>query len=363
MSIQHPLPVWILLAIALSWNANAAQPKAITIVSWGGAYEKSQTEAYFKPFTAKTGIAINIEQYDGGINEIRQQVQSESIIWDLVDLTMADNMQACAENLLETIDHATLPPAMDGTSAEEDFIEGTLTECGTPQVLFSTVLAYNTTAFPGEKPSTIRDLFDIEKFPGKRALQKKPIANLEWALMAYGVPPEDLYNLLSTDRGLRLAFAQLDKIKAHIVWWLDGSAPPRLLGEGQAVIASGYNGRLFNAAVAEGYPIEIIWDGQLYDLDTWGIPKGAPHKQTAMEFIRFATDTQRLADQAKYIAYGPARRSSRKLIWTHAETGVDMRPHMPTNPINFRTAIRKDQEWYAKTQDRMIEKFEAWLNE
>ena len=335
----------------------------LTIVSWGGAYEKSQLEAYFKPFSSKTGIPIKVRQYDGGITEIREQIRSGAVIWDLVDLVMADNMLACEQGLLYPLDHSILSAAPDGTPPRKDFLKGTLTKCGVPQVLFSTVLAYNTDAFPGEKPSTIRDLFNIEKFPGKRALQKKPIANLEWALMAYGVPREELYELLSTDRGIRLAFAQLDKIKDHIVWWLDGSVPPQLLAEGKVVMASGYNGRLFNAAVIEDHPIDIIWDGQLYDLDTWGIPKGAPHREAALEFIRFATDTQRLADQAKYIAYGPARQSSRKLIWTHAETGANMRPHMPTSPANFRTAIRKDHEWYAKTQERMIEKFNTWLNQ
>lgn len=355
---RHWLGVFLLSAC---WLSTIAQAERLTIVSWGGAYERSQIEAYFKPFTAATGIEIQIERYNGGINELRQQVQSGQLTWDVVDMVIADNILACDLGLLEPINHASLAAAADGTPAAEDFIEGAFTQCGVTQIISATVLAFNGDAFPGEKPSTIKDLFNIKKFPGKRALQKSPIANLEWALLAYGVPREELYGLLSTERGLQLAFAKLDQIKEHIIWWQEGSEPPRLLASGEAVIASGYNGRLFNAAVVEGQAVTIIWDGQLYDYDAWGIVKGTPRHERAMQFIQFATSTQALADQAKYIAYGPARKSSAKLIWRHALSGIDVRPHLPTYPANFRTAIRKDHEWYARTQVRLIERFEAWL--
>ncbi|MDH3691305.1 MAG: ABC transporter substrate-binding protein [Gammaproteobacteria bacterium] len=344
-------------------EATVADDDTITIVSWGGPYVVSQDKAYFEPFTRKTGVNINLAKYDGGIEDLRAMVRAGELMWDLIDLTVADTLLACEEGLLEVIDHSRLPPAPDGTPAQDDFYEGALTRCGVAEIVSSTVLAFNAKVFPGEQPSKIQDLFDLEKFPGKRALQKKPIANLEWALMSYGVPREELYDLLSTERGLRLAFARLDQIKDHIVWWLDLSVPVKLLSREEVVIASGYNGRFFNAAVVLGRPIEIIWDGQLYELSGWGIPKGTPNYETVMEFISFATDTRRLADQAKYIPYGPARRSSEKLVRTHEQTGVDMRPHMPTAPANFMTAIAKDNLWYARINDRLTERFNAWLGE
>ena len=209
----------------------------------------------------------------------------------------------------------------------------------------------------------MRDIFDIRRFPGKRALQRSPEANLEWALASYGVPREDLYQLLSTGRGLRLAFERLDSIRDHTVWWTDTGQPVELLTTGKAVIASHYNGRLFDAATVHGHPIEIIWDAQVYELGAWGIPKGTPRLDEVLEFVRFATGTRPLAEQARYIPYGPARESSMKLVTTHAETGVDMRPHLPTSPVNFRTAILKDTEWYASLYDRIEARFDAWLEE
>jgi len=346
----------------LAWPALAGAD-SLTVVSWGGSYEYSQTRAYFEPFTEKTGIRIDVEQYTGGIDELRRQVESGEVTWDVIDLVKSDSLRACELGLLEPIDHDMLPPAPDGTPAREDFYDGALTRCSVGEVIYATVLAFDARAFPARKPRTVSALFDLERFPGKRSLQRQPIAILEWALRSYGVPRQDVYNLLSTQRGLDLAFERLDRIKDQVVWWEDGATPARLLAEGRVVMASGYNGRFFNAAMNEGEPIQTLWDAQLYDYSLLAIPKGAPNPETAKRFIRFATRTRQLAEQAKYISYGPARRSASKLVWKHARTGVDMRPHLPTYPPNFERAIRKDHEWYARIQERLEKRFSEWLNE
>ena len=345
-------------------ESSGTPERSITVASWGGPYEHSQRMAYFTPFTELTGIRVEVVRYHGGLAELRQRAAgSGALEWDLVDMTMADNRAACRQGLLEPIDHSALQPAPDGTPASRDFIDGALTECGVAQIVYAMVLAYNRDAFPGERPTRVRDVFDLRRFPGTRALQKSPEANLEWALRSYGVPGEDIYHLLSTERGLRLAFERLDRIRQDVIWWTSVDEPVELLVSGQAVIASQYNGRLFDARVVRGHPIEIVWDGQIYETGTWGIPKGTPRLEAVLDFIRFATGTRPLAEQARYIAYGPARRSSMKLVSVHAATGVDMRPHLPTSPANFRTPIRKDTEWYASLYDRIKERFDAWLAE
>ncbi len=340
-----------------------ADATTLTIVSWGGAYEASQNEAYFKPFTSKTGTSIKTLTYNGGIDQLRKQVESNNVEWDLIDLVVADNIEACESGLLQAIDHTLLPPSPDGIPASEDFLPDTLTPCGVGQVVSATVLAFNDAAFPGTKPSSIRDLFNTQQFPGKRGLQKKPIAVLEWALLSYGVPIKDIYALLSTERGLRLAFAKLDQIKPHIIWWENGDEPAQLLADKKVVMSSGYNGRFFSTAINQQLPIEIIWQGQLLNYSTWGIPVGAPNPLKAKEFIHFATDTQRLADQASHIAYGPVRRSSARQVRKHLASGTDIRPHLPTYEPHLKYAIKKDHQWYARTQSRINNRFTQWLAE
>lgn len=348
----------LLLGMALCAPAGA---ETLTVVSWGGAYERMQTKAYFEPFTRATGIPVEVVQYNGGLDELREKAASGESSWDVIDLIKSDSLKACESGLLKTIDHDKLAPAPDGTPPEQDFYHGALGRCSVAVVIYATVLAFDVSAFPGRKPSSVSALFDLERFPGKRALQRRPVAILEWALRSYGVPRQDLYNLLSTERGLDLAFERLDSIKHEVVWWEDGAAPAELLASGEVVMASGYNGRFFDAAISDGEPIQTLWDGQLYDYSVLAIPRNAPNPELARRFIRYATTTDRLAAQTRYISYGPARRSASERVWKHADTGVDMRPHLPTYPLHFDRAIRKDHEWYARTQDRLRQRFFEWL--
>ena len=113
--------------------------------------------------------------------------------------------------------------------------------------------------------------------------------------------------------------------------------------------------------IAEGKPFEIIWDGQYLDYDLWVIPKGAPNLEGAMEFLKFSTDTQRLADQAKYISYGPARKSSAPLVGMYQDGKTEMGPHMPTNPDNMKNVIATDPIFWADHDVELSERFNAWL--
>lgn len=346
------------IALTMGGAASAAE---LTIVSWGGAYTKSQIKAYHEPYTAKTGTKIKSEDYSGGLAEVKAQVEAGNVTWDLVDVELSDAVRGCDEGILETIDSSILPPAPDGTPASEDFIEGTLHECAVGEIVWSTIYAYDKTKFPNGGPQTMADFFDTKKFPGKRGLRKGPKPNLEFALIADGVPVGEVYDVLGTPEGVDRAFAKLDSIKDDVIWWEAGAQPPQMLADGEVVMSSAYNGRIFNAVATENKPFEIVWDGQVWDLDLWVIPKGSPNKEEALKFVAFATDTQRLADQAAWISYGPVRKSSNPLIGKHAEAGIDMAPHMPTAPENFKNALQNDFEFWADHQDELNERFNAWL--
>ena len=351
----------IAAAGVLAFGIGAAQAETLTIVSWGGAYTQSQIKAYHKPYSEKTGIKINSEDYNGGLAEVQAQVEANNVTWDLVDVELSDAVKGCDEGILERIDSSILPPAPDGTPAKDDFLAGTLTECAVGQIVWSTIIAYDKTKFPGAKPATLKDFFNTTDFPGMRALRNVPRVNLEWALMADGVAPGDVYAVLGTEAGVDRAFAKLDTIRDSLIWWESGAQPPQMLADGEVVMASAYNGRIFNAQNLEKKPFVIIWDGQIWDLDLWVIPKGSKNLKNALDFIAFSTDTQRNADQAKYISYGPVRKSSGALVATHAETGIDMKPHMPTSPDNFKTALQNDFEFWADNNDELNERFNAWL--
>ncbi len=234
----------LVLLAGLSLSRPAAGDESLTVVSWGGAYARACQQAYHAPFSAETGIPIRLESYNGGLAQIRAQVETGKVHWDVVDLEMADAARGCDEGLLEPVAGLALPAAPDGTPAGEDFFPGMLTECGIGLLFYSTVYAYNPAHLPGPKPTTIQDFFDLERFPGRRGMRRSPLVNLEFALMADGVPVEQVYATLDTPAGVDWAFRKLDTIKDRIVWWEAGAQPPQMLADGEVVMSTAYNGDL-----------------------------------------------------------------------------------------------------------------------
>ncbi|GGE94156.1 extracellular solute-binding protein [Stappia taiwanensis] len=360
----------ILMAGAASaMMTSAALATDLTIVSWGGAYSNSQNEAYHKPYMAQNPdvTIINDESSAEAVAKLRAMNEAGNITWDLVDVLASDAIRLCDEGLAEEIDFdEELAPAPDGTPASEDFGDLIVADCFIPQIVYSTTFGYRTDieAWKGKEPDDICDVFDLETFPGKRALEKRPINNMEWALLCDGVAKDDVYDVLETDEGVARALAKLDTIKDQTVWWSAGAETPQLLADGEVAIGSTYNGRLFSLIEEQKQPVKILWDAQVFDLDGWIVPAGLSDERKAavMKYLRFATDTQRLADQAKYISYGPARKSSAPLVGKHATLGIDMAPHMPTDPANAKNTFLYNYEWWADYRDDLDAKFQAWLS-
>ncbi len=349
----------LVLSTALSVVAFGASAD-VTVMSWGGAYGAAQTEGHLKPFTAETGIATTMVDSDNPATPIKAMVEANNVTVDVASVEYADAIRLCDEGVLEPIDMAMLPPGDDGTPAAEDFIPGAVTDCGVSTDVWATVFAYDTTKFP-DGPKTAADFFDLQKFPGKRGLHKGAKAVLEFALMADGVAPADVYATLSTPEGVDRAFAKLDTIKDQVVWWEAGAQAPQLLADGEVAMTTAYNGRIFNAAVAEGKPFQIVWDGQIYENEMYVVPKGAPNKDEAMKFIAYATSTKGERQQAQHISYGPARKSSMIEPIIYIDGKTEMGPNVPTAPENMTNALGSSFEFWVDKDAEMNERFNAWL--
>ena len=281
------------LLAALIATLPLAAEQALTVVSFGGSYARACQQAYHEPFTAETGIEVRLEDYNGGLAQIRAQVETGNVHWDVVDLNVADAVLGCDEGLLDFIDPGDLPPGRRTPAPwEEDFVSGTLTDCGMGTIFSSSIYAFHPQHFPDAKPATIEDFFDLERFPGRRGMRRVPSDNLEIALLADGVPLDQVYATLETPEGVARAFRKLDTIKDHIVWWEAGAQPPQMLADGEVVMSTAYNGRIFNAQVRENQPFEIVWDGQILDNSQLVIVAGAPNLEAARRNIAFTASAR-----------------------------------------------------------------------
>src|SRR6476661_560681 len=365
----------VLVSGALMWagpsvsaqDAPAADAKpaggTLAIATWGGAYGQSQEIAYFQPFTQKTGVKITTETYDGTLAAIKDKLDNSASPFDVVDLSQAALDVLCRDGKLETLESSLLSAVPGGQSASDDFISGGINPCGIASVAWSTAIAFDRQAFTKVQPSKIADLLDLQHFPGKRALPNSPRYTLELALLADGVDPADVYSQLATPEGADRAFKALDKIKAQILWWDKAEDSISMLMRRKASMAAGYSGRIFRAAVGARQRIDVMWDGQVYDLDLWAIPKAATNKDEAKRFIAFATEPAQMAAQASLIAYGPMRKSAIALVGKHPSLDIDMKGYLPTAPDNFRKALRFDQAWWNEHGGELATRFQTWRDQ
>ena len=349
------------LAAGCGGGADPGGERRLTVVSWGGSYERAANRAYYQPFAEERGVELGIESYNGGLAQIRTQVETGRVHWDVVDIEIFDSRRGCDEGLLERLPPDLTAPGADGSPAAEDFAEDTLTECGVGTVFYSTIYAYNDALLEGEKPAAIADFFDLERFPGRRGMRRSPLVNLEFALMADGVPKSEVYAALDTAEGLDRAFRKLDTIREQVIWWEAGAQPPQMLADGEVVMSTAYNGRIFNAQAIENQPFVIVWDGQVLDFAQLAIVAGSPNGETALDFLRFGSTAESMARVSGYIAYAPVRESGLELVATHREVGIEMLPHLPTAPDNAALALRSDWRWWSDNLDAMNERFSAWL--
>ena len=197
----------ILLAISFVLSlTTSAFATTVTAVSWGGAYTESQKLGYGDPTAKKLGINIAWVDYSGGLSEIKAQKEAGKITWDIMDVFAMDTITGCDEGLFVEFDFdKDFPPAPDGTPASKDFFTAMPSKCAVGNILYSWNYAYNTENVKGT-PKTIKDFFNTKKFPGKRAIYKSALTNLEIALAADGIKPgkggAKIYKALNTDKGV-----------------------------------------------------------------------------------------------------------------------------------------------------------------
>ncbi len=320
---------------------------SMTITSWGGAYQTSQRKTYFEPFAAKTGTKITEEEYNGEIAKIRAMVEANNVTWDVVDVDTQTAQQGCDEGIFQKLDYSKI-------QSKDKFIDRAAGECAVADMVFATVVAYD-----GDKlkdgPTGPADFFDLQKFPGKRALWKNPQSTLELALMADGVPTDKVYDTLKTPEGVDRAFKKLDTIKKDIVWWEAGAQPPQLLASGEVVMTTVWNGRIYDANKNEHKNFKIVWNGQLQDFDMWVIPKNAKNPDLSYKFIAFANDPLVMANQSKYISYGPTLKDAIPHI------APDILKDLPTAPENSKNVLVNDAQFWGDNGEELRKRFNTWI--
>ena len=334
-----------LTAVAIGlMGMGQAMAADLTVVSFGGANKAAQVKAFYAPWEKAGKGKIVAGEYNGEMAKVKAMVDTNSVSWNLVEVESPELSRGCDEGMFEELD-----PALFGS--ESDYVPGAIQPCGAGFFVWSTVLAYNADKLK-TAPTSWADFWDTQKFPGKRGLRKGAKYTLEFALMADGVAPKEVYKVLATKEGQDRAFKKLDQLKPSIQWWEAGAQPPQYLASGDVVMSSAYNGRI--AAVQKESNLKVVWDGGVYDFDAWAIPKGAKNVEEAKQFIAFSLQPEHQKTYSENIAYGPANKNAVPLL------DKALLKDMPTTPENIANQVQIDVTFWADNGEQLEQRFNAW---
>lgn len=311
-----------------------AQNKELYINSWGGPWLEAAQANLFDPFTEATGIRINTVS-PVSFAKLAQQVKTGIYEFDVTTLGGGDILRANQAGLLQDI---------------ESPYEGGLFENGVGSHAFATMLAWRTDKGWDETPKSWADFWDVERFPGSRSLQRYAARVLPIALLADGVPMEELYPL-----DIERAFAKLDEIKEHIrVWWTAGSQSTQILRDGEVDMIGIWHGRYYEALDADA-PVDATWNQAEIDRAYWVIAKETPNLEAAQEFVKFATSPEPLAGFATQANYGPLNPAANEFVPQEALS------RMPTSEENYPKCFEQDMANWGGDPQEVAMRFDSWL--
>jgi putative spermidine/putrescine transport system substrate-binding protein len=314
----------------------------VVVCTWGGSYAAAQKKAFFDPFERDTGIRVRVTGTPD-VAKIRAMVSTHNVEWDLVDAEGEMVIALGQDGMLERPDYSMID--------RKDFIKGTTSEWGIGSVAYGYALGWSTRVYPkGREPRTWADFFDVQRFPGRRAMYNEPIPALEFALLADGVPMQKLYPI-----DVSRAFAYLRAHKAAVNIWYKQTAQIPTLMRGQEVdLIEGTSGRLSELKQG-GAPVDFTWNQGAWLQSYWVVPKGAKNRENAMKLMAYYARPQNEAEFAELFASGVPNARAYGLM---PKASADL---LPTAPQNVVHEFQVDAAWWAHNLDAVTKQWLAFV--
>lgn len=305
----------------------------LRVLEAGGESGEYFEIGYIQPFTEKTGIKV-IRESPAELGKLQAMVESGQHTYDVVELGATNLYRAIDMDLLEELDWDLIKPEPLNEEGQHPY--------GVGYQYFSTIMAWK-----GDKELTSwADFWDVEKFPGKRALSDRPEYTLPLALLADGVPVDELYPL-DLDR----AFESLEKIKDHVaVWWNSGSQPYQLLMDGEVDYVSVWSGRVAGNTDNIGYS----YNEGLLALSYMVIPKGAKHIKETSALLHEMTVAENQGRAIEILPYtGPSKNIDQYLPKERLH-------EFPSSDENYKKQSLSDPQWWVENGKEVDERWQKF---
>ncbi|MSP31185.1 MAG: extracellular solute-binding protein [Acetobacteraceae bacterium] len=339
-----PFRSLIAALLLLAFMALPARAGDLFVVFRDASTEAALRSVYVRPFTGATAIPVRAEQvWDGRVATLRIQLKANEAGWDVILTTATALAMGCEEGLLEKLDWAAI-------GGKEHYLPQAVSDCGVGAFIAANVLAWDREkllATPGWS-----EFWDVTKVPGKRGLARNARGTLEFALLADGAAPGDIYKLLRTNDGVERAFRRLEQLRPFIVWWETEAEAARLLGSGEVLMTSAPYAQIAVENQRNGQKFGVQWVNGLARIQHWAIAKGSPNLRPAQQFLYFAGTS---AIQARLPGYGGVARGVADLL-SPEEQAV-----LVSAPANLATLLAVDEGFWREYGEKLDLRFVTWL--
>jgi putative spermidine/putrescine transport system substrate-binding protein len=329
---------------ALFAARRVAAADRLVVANWGGDAVSAFQAVYAQPGRTATGLPLVVDGSGPSEGALRTQVSSRAVRWDVCDGEMYSSYRLGKEGLLEPLDY--------GVIKKELVRFGDVHPFGVANYSYSYVIAYDKKRLGGNPPRTWADFYDVQKFPGKRALYKWMSGTLETALLADGVPPDKLYPL-DVNRALK----RIAALKPHIAtFWGTGAENQQIFFDGEVVMAQTWNTRAELLKKDTRGAVDWSFDNGILSPSVWFVPRGNPAGRTAaMKFIAMAQDPKIQARLMEVYRMGPVNAAANDLL------SAELQALNPTAPANAAKQIVMNNLWYADHYGTTLDRYLALI--
>ena len=338
------------LAAITARAAQAAEPP-VTYFTYGGAWKQAIATAFFEPFSNKTGIPVQYQEpYTFAKLRAMHEAKAQQI--DIAGLSGMDVYIAARLNMITPIDWSLVDKsALAPQQLHHDNVIGCSSQ--------SMNICYSNKKWPGvehsngQRPNSWADFWNVEKFPGRRALRRDAFWTMEAAAKADGIKDDAFYPL-----DVERVFRSLDRIKPHIkTWWSDNSQAQQLMEQEEVDLIYMTNGRATQSILDHKAPYEMIWNEAIYagHAEGWIVPVGSPNPKGGMKALDFIGRPEYQAVFARLLYYAPQNPKAFDLL------DPALAKLMPSHPDNEKVAHIANYKWWADNNARVQRRFEQWL--
>lgn len=285
---------------------------------------------------------------------------------DIVELTLHDAISACDQGEINLLPYNSILSERNQLDA---YIWNAIQPCAIGHSVWADVIVFDQTRYVGESaPVLLDDFFNIEAFPGKRALNKSPRVIAEWAMLNKGVSRQDIYAALAGDNAWEWIEDSLQLLGPEI-HWVDTDEEVLALVDSGAVTFGVVSSPSLVRQISQNKSLDqsvdhygVIWHKSIAHMSLLAVPKRSATTMNAdrlssdelLGFLQFVTEPLRNLQLSTSLGYAPVNDGHTVLI---------DRAYRRALPVNTQAdnLVWSNDKWWRENGRELERKFTEYM--